>query len=477
MSKPAAIFVAAAMAVTAGCVVLIAGQGLGLSAAGALLAGFAALVGMAITHLAFLRGAPAADGRLDEVDAVLRDLQERLEEFEVRLSTVDGASAERARAATRPLVEEIAALGGLVTTVAKEVAAHDVALAKLAAEAGRAAGPAAVANAPAAPVKPPAAPVEPPPAAQPAAGATADATRTPAVVHEPRPTAARIPPPEPFDPDAVGSARAEPATGARAARIDRALREDRIEAHMQPIVGLPGRRVAHYEAFCRLVETDGLLPAADVVAEAVAEGRVAELDLGMIERCALVALRLAARGVTGVFCNLSPKTIGDPAGLGAIAALFERQPELRPVILLETTQAGFAALGGTARAGLEALAASGVRLSIDGAEDLRLDPRELARAGVRFVKVPAARLLDADAVRGATIHPADLASLLSRHGVELVATHVEEERVVPELLDMKVRYAQGHLFGVARPARPAGAKVPEPSAPPARLVPRTVASR
>ncbi|GLK67688.1 hypothetical protein [Hansschlegelia plantiphila] len=145
MTKSAAFFVAAAMAVTAACVGVITFYGLDLSIGVSALVAFCALGGMAVTQLAFTR-APAGDpGRLDDLDWVVTDLQSRLETIEARMSTLDAASGERARNATRPVVEELAALGGLVTSIAKEVAAHDVKFAQLAAEKAREAAEAQIA--------------------------------------------------------------------------------------------------------------------------------------------------------------------------------------------------------------------------------------------------------------------------------------------------------------------------------------------
>lgn len=459
MSKPAAIFVAAAMGVTAGCVAVIAAFGLDLSFAGSALAGVAALAFMAVTHLAFLRAAPAEDGRVEEIDRFVNELQSRLETIEARLSTLDGAATERARAVTKPLVEEIAALGGLVSQIAKEVAAHDVAIVRLKALPVVQPPPAPAA----APLPEPAAPRSEP-----------EVRRAPPAAAAPPPAAMKAP--EPFDPAEDFAPQAQ-GTGDLSALVSRALAEGRIEPHLQPIVTLPSRRVAHYEAFARLSEGQNVLPAEEILAAA---GPVLPaVDRRMAERCAPIALRVAAKGGGALFVNVAPQTMRDASARGALTALAREQPELAKLIVVELRQSAFRALEQEEAKALEALVALGVRLSLDGAEDLRLEPRELAARGVRFVKTTAARLLDPEAARGAAIHPADLAGLLARHGLDLIATHVEEERTVPELLDMDIRFGQGNLFGAPRPVRPAAPETATPATPaaPARLVPRSLAAR
>ncbi|MFL1877275.1 hypothetical protein ACIKT0_19455, partial [Hansschlegelia beijingensis] len=85
MTKPADFFVAAAMAVTSACVGVIAAYGLGLGFASAALAALAALGGMAVVHLAFIRTPAPPDGRIDDLDRVATELQSRLETVELRL--------------------------------------------------------------------------------------------------------------------------------------------------------------------------------------------------------------------------------------------------------------------------------------------------------------------------------------------------------------------------------------------------------
>ena len=95
---------------------------------------------------------------------------------------------------------------------------------------------------------------------------------------------------------------------------------------------------------------------------------------------------------------------------------------------------------------LAALAQLGFRFSMDHVTDLNLEPRELAEQGFRFVKIPAALLLDRAASAAADIHAADLANLLFRYGIELIAEKIESESTVVDLLDYDVRFGQGFLF-------------------------------
>jgi cyclic-di-GMP phosphodiesterase TipF (flagellum assembly factor) len=125
--------------------------------------------------------------------------------------------------------------------------------------------------------------------------------------------------------------------------------------------------------------------------------------------------------------------------------------------VLEFKQATFRNLGPIETEHLAALSQRGYRFSIDHVSDLRVEPRELADRGVRFIKVPATLLLDPRQTSASDIHPSDLSDLLGRFGIDLIAERIEGERAVVDLLDYDVRFGQGFLFAPPRPLRPEGA--------------------
>ena len=122
--------------------------------------------------------------------------------------------------------------------------------------------------------------------------------------------------------------------------------------------------------------------------------------------------------------------------------------------MLEFKHSTLRSLGTTESEHLAALAQRGYRFSIDHVKDLRIEPRELADRGVRFIKVPAALLLDQKQTSASDIHPADISDLLGRFGIDLIAERIEGERAVVDLLDYDVRFGQGFLFAAPRPLRP-----------------------
>jgi cyclic-di-GMP phosphodiesterase, flagellum assembly factor TipF len=225
------------------------------------------------------------------------------------------------------------------------------------------------------------------------------------------------------------------------------------------MVTLPQRKVRYYEAVTRLRDdNDQLMAADDFIAVAEAAGLIGRIDHMVMLKCVQVLRRLMVRNKdVGVFCNVAAATLGNPATFAQCLDFLEANRALATSFVLEFKQATFRNLGPTETEHLAALAQRGFRFSIDHVTDLRIEPRELADRGVRFIKVPAALLLDPKLSTASDIHPSDLSDLLGRFGIDLIAERIEGERAVVDLLDYDVRFGQGFLFAPPRPLRPEGA--------------------
>src|SRR5262249_46610707 len=232
-----------------------------------------------------------------------------------------------------------------------------------------------------------------------------------------------------------------------------AIDENRLDIHLQPMVTLPQRKVRFYEAVTRLRDDkDQILNAEDFIGVAEAARPIGRIDHMVLLRCVQVLRRLMVRNKdVGVFCNVAAATLANSTTFSQCLDFLEANRALAPSLVLEFKQATFRNLGTAESEHLAALAQRGYRFSIDHVSDLRLDPRELADRGVRFIKVPAALLLDPKQTSTSDIHPSDLSDLLGRFGIDLIAERIEGERAVVDLLDYDVRFGQGFLFAPPRP--------------------------
>jgi cyclic-di-GMP phosphodiesterase TipF (flagellum assembly factor) len=251
------------------------------------------------------------------------------------------------------------------------------------------------------------------------------------------------------------------------ATLRNAIDENRIDLFLQPMVTLPQRKVRFYEAVTRLRdERDQLIAAEEFISIAEASGLIGRIDHMVMLRCVQVLRRLMVRNKdVGVFCNVAAATLGNAATFAQCLDFLEANRALAPSLVLEFKQSTFRSLGPVETENLAALAQRGFRFSIDHVTDLRIEPRELADRGVRFIKVPATLLLDPRQASAADIHPSDLSDLLGRFGIDLIAERIEGERAVVDLLDYDVRVGQGFLFAPPRPLRPEGASATGGAAP------------
>jgi cyclic-di-GMP phosphodiesterase TipF (flagellum assembly factor) len=385
-----------------------------------------------------LRDRTDVGGQIADLSRGTADLARQVAEFGRRLAAIEGrvvsansAGADRIQA----VVGEINELGVLVKQLAVSVASHDDMLSS--------GGPAATAPAP----------VSDPDSDQQNELPPEDSEKAAAM-------AAPAPVPSASAAVAVTSEAAPSRSQAQILTAVRgAVEENRIDIYLQPMVTLPQRKVRFYEAVTRLRDDkDQILVAEDFIAIAEAGGLIGRIDHMVMLRCVQVLRRLMVRNKdVGIFCNVAAATLGNPTSFAQCLDFLEANRALAPSFVLEFKQATFRNLGPTETEHLAALAQRGYRFSIDHVTDLRIEPRELADRGVRFIKVPAALLLDPRQSSTSDIHPSDLSDLLGRFGIDLIAERIEGERAVVDLLDFDVRFGQGFLFAPPRPLRPEGA--------------------
>ncbi|TPQ32648.1 diguanylate phosphodiesterase [Bradyrhizobium guangdongense] len=440
MIRISTIFIAICMVLVAASLGLALYSVAGISGTESAIVALAALTFMILYNAVSMRLRDRSDvgGQIADLSRGTADLARQVAEFGRRLAAVEGrvASANSTNAdRVQSVAGEINELGGLVKQLAATVSAHEDLLANTGA-------PQAVA---AAPIAKPDAPKEP------AAGVEAKPAAVPPPV--PRPVQA-APPAVPVIDTAVSRNQTQ-----MLATLRSAVDENRIDIFLQPMVTLPQRKVRFYEAVTRLRdERDQLIAAEEFISVAEASGLIGRIDNMVMLRCVQVLRRLMVRNKdVGVFCNVAASTLGNSTTFSQCLDFLEANRALASALVLEFKQSTFRNLGPAETENLAALAQRGFRFSIDHVTDLRIEPRELADRGVRFIKVPASLLLDPRQASTSDIHPSDLSDLLGRFGIDLIAERIEGERAVVDLLDYDVRFGQGFLFAPPRPLRPDGA--------------------
>lgn len=358
-------------------------------------------------------------------------LSKRVEQMPMR--DVDAAPA---RAAINELTAEVGLLGDLIHQVATTLADHDAAIAAVQSRTSASASAPPPAPAPVVVVDPEAARQE----------------RLRALAAE-RAEAAR---------QAEEQAAAE-----RASVISEALSEGRVEVHLQPIVQLPQRRTRGYEALVRLrLDENTLLLPHEFVSVIEERGFGPTLDALVLTRALAIARHLGSKeGDLFVSCNFSGATWNSSKALATLSRILEKYREHTGHLIIEMPQSVFRALDPTSLGLLGAMSANGVRFALDQLVDLRLDPASLFDRGIRFVKAPAALLMQhADGGAATDIAAGDLSTLLARASVVLIADEVGDDPTVADMIDLGVMMAQGLVFSPPRPVKPDVFAEPAPAA-------------
>lgn len=442
MIRISTIFIAICMVLVAASLGLVLYAVAGISGTESAIVALTALTFLILYNAVSMRLRDRSDvgGQIADLSRGTADLARQVAEFGRRLAAIEGriASSNSTNSdRVQSVVGEINELGGLVRQLAATVSTHEDLLA------GHAPAPAPVARLePEAPIDL-IAPFEERLAA-------------------PRPLPA---PPRPTPPAVqTQTANAVQTVNGRnqtqmLATLRNAIDENRIDIFLQPMVTLPQRKVRFYEAVTRVRdERDQLIAAEEFISIAEASGLIGRIDNMVLLRCVQVLRRLMVRNKdVGVFCNVAASTLGNSTTFAQCLDFLEANRALAPSLVLEFKQSTFRRLGPAETENLAALAQRGFRFSIDHVTDLRIEPRELADRGVRFIKVPASLLLDPKQASTSDIHPSDLSDLLGRFGIDLIAERIEGERAVVDLLDYDVRFGQGFLFAPPRPLRPEGA--------------------
>ena len=432
MGRVSAVFIAFCMLLIAASVGVVFYLSFGFSGVEASVIAIAVMTALVMVNTVTTRQRDRYDvgAQIADLSRGTADMARQVSELDRRLVAIENdvvVALEKSRATTEPLANEIGELGELVKDLADAVAAHEQMLES------------AIANA--TPTRPAPMPAPAAPARMPKAERTEPAERA-----------------DPIEPEVAPQAPSGPFAGLEqgevTARLARAIEANRVDLYLQPIVTLPQRKVRYYEALARLRDDDGaLLTPEDFLDHAEAAGLLPAIDNLMVFRCVQVVRRLSTKNrEVGLFCNMSASTLANARVFKELSDFLEANRVLAPYLVFEFTQDAVRGLGPIEEECVASLADLGFRFSMDHVTDLRMEPRELAERGFRFVKVPASLLLARAAPQG-DIHPADFSDLLGRFGIDLIAERIESEGTVVDLLDYDVRFGQGFLFSPPRPVR------------------------
>jgi cyclic-di-GMP phosphodiesterase TipF (flagellum assembly factor) len=261
--------------------------------------------------------------------------------------------------------------------------------------------------------------------------------------------------------------------------IRRSLEENRVDLYLQPIVGLPQRKLRFYEALSRLRSDDGaIIMPEQYIKVAGPAGLMSVVDNLLLLRCVQIVRRLTQKQrELAVFCNISAPTLSDPEFFPQFLDFMHHHRDLSGHIIFEFTQDAVLAARATEEANLRYLANLGFRLSIDNVTKLDVDFAKLRRLGFQFFKLKADTLISGMKQANAAVAAEDFKDLLFRNGLNLIVERVEDEKTVVQLLEYNVDFGQGYLFGVPKPVREVSEMADARATPPSNVAVLPAASR
>lgn len=234
-----------------------------------------------------------------------------------------------------------------------------------------------------------------------------------------------------------------------------ALRLDRVDVYLQPIVSLPQRKTRYYECLTRIRAKDGTVIGPDSYIElAEREGLVTAIDNLLLFRCVQLIRRTRTRNYdVSFFCNISGDSLRDTKFISDFVDFVSENRELAPSIYFEIGQDALDNAPAESVENLYRLSELGFRFSLDQVRHLNLNFAGIAARSFRFVKLDARFLLDSSTEIESDIAVRDIKQQLNRYGLNMIVEKIETEADLVELLDLDVDFGQGYLFGEPRLSR------------------------
>ena len=233
-----------------------------------------------------------------------------------------------------------------------------------------------------------------------------------------------------------------------------ALRQNRVDLYLQPIVSLPQRKHRYFECFSAVRNAQGAVITPDRYIEiAKKSGLIKAIDNMLLFRCIQLVKKIQKHDyATSFFCNVSPTTRADREFFQEFREFLERNEEMAPNIVFEFSQADIAAHPEEVIEDVQRLSEVGYRFCMDQIVDLDFDAEALAELGFHFVKVEARTLLPEESIGEDALseHVIGLKRRLDSAGIDLIVEKIETEQMLLELLDYNIDFGQGYLFGEPR---------------------------
>ena len=232
-----------------------------------------------------------------------------------------------------------------------------------------------------------------------------------------------------------------------------ALREDRIEAFLQPIVNVQTGEVAAFEVLVRIRDGETIIPAGKFIEVAEELGMAKELDREVFRKgLAHYAGITKKHPQAKMFFNLFPRSFGDIEWVRGIPELVRSAGVPCEKIVLELTEREALPNLTQVRAMIEELRASNISVALDDFGSGFSSFMYLKYLEIDYVKIEGSFVRQIAIDERDRIMVEHINGIAHEFGLKTVAELVEDEITAKMLAEIGVDYAQGYYYGHPRAA-------------------------
>jgi len=232
-----------------------------------------------------------------------------------------------------------------------------------------------------------------------------------------------------------------------------AMREDRIEAFLQPIINVQNNEVMAFEVLVRIRDGETIIPAGEFIEVAEELGMAKELDREVFRKgLAHYAVITKKNPQVKMFFNLFPRSFNDLDWVHGIPEMVRSVGVPCENIVLEITEREALPNLTQVRAVIEELRDTGISVALDDFGSGFSSFLYLKYLSIDYVKIEGSFVRNMVTDERDRIIVEQINSMAHQFGLKTVAEFVEDEMTAKMLAEIGVDYAQGYYYG--RPALP-----------------------
>lgn len=255
--------------------------------------------------------------------------------------------------------------------------------------------------------------------------------------------------------DGASQGRKAPQKSAAGERLPAGWADRELELSLEPIVSVSQGAAAAFEVHAHILLEDGSERVVRRLSEAANPQDLCAFELALVKAAMHASRRkLAAEARLPLHVAISAALLGDEAAVGELCSLLDLHSGLAKGLVFSVPAEQFATKDNSVRHGIVRLTISGAVFAAEGWPREEDALERLKLQGVRLVKLAADRLLDRERIRRKSPSGADLAELIDRSNMAIVAVDVASDEDAVALLDLGVDLMRGERFSPPRKLKP-----------------------